>query len=194
MTVVKNTNSDYIITSKDGDGNVTINANTQIFGYLDITTDYMTIAAFNNGIINNMGMLAQTSLTSWAGLRFNKTANRWEASAQVNKDGSPISPYIPFGAGTTGNPDGPNLSVQFNNDGVFDGDSNLIYNYPNAELLLNGYQLYGHQVPLTVGNPNQVAVYSNVPNIGNTGLYTSTVAAGGELITANRALLYSIIF
>jgi len=194
MAVVKNTNSDYIINCKDNSGNVAIKANAQILGYLDISTDYLTIAANNNGIINNMGMLAQTALTAWAGLRFNKTANRWEASPNVNDDGSAITPYSPFGTGTAGNPDGPNLSVQFNNDGVFDGVANLIYDYPSSSLLLDGYQYYASQANTPGVVSNHVAVYGGPVAVGNTGLYVTGNSSGGELISANTALLYSIIF
>jgi hypothetical protein len=193
MAVVKNTNSDYIITSKDGTGNVTINANTQIFGYLGASGDFMTVAYLNNGTYTNVGVIAQTALDSWAGLRFNSTANRWEVSPVVEADGTPVSPYSPIGGGADGTPGGPNLSLQFNNDGEFGGDANLLYDGSNNSLLLDGYQYFVEQSSVPSSVPNNVALYSNIASSGGTGLYVSG-STSGELISANRALLYSIIF
>lgn len=195
MTVVKNTNSDYIINCKHGNGNVVINSNTQVFGYFGVSQDYMTIAYNNNGVINNMGMLAQTSLTTWAGLRFNQPANRWEVSSNVNSDGSPISDYAPIGSGADGTPGGPNLSVQFNSDGEFGGAGNFIYDYNINGLRLNGYQYYTEQTTPPTNLTNHVTLYGGASNIGGTGLYVNSGSVSeGELISANKALLYSIIF
>jgi hypothetical protein len=195
MAIVKNTNSDYVITCKNGAGNLVINANTEVFGELNCTGAFLTVADHNPGIINYMGMLAQISPNSWAGLRFNVFENRWEASSDVTSDGSEIAPYAPFGDGADGHPSGANMAVQFNNNGAFGGSSDFTFNPITQSASINGYQYFAEQSVDPIGIANAHALYGNTPNLGNSGLYvTSPSGDSQELITAKQALLYSIIF
>jgi hypothetical protein len=199
MAVVKNTNTDYIITCDNGSGNLVINANVQIHGnvtydsFIDIANPFITVAANNNGTIKEMGMLAQANANVYAGLRFNALSDTWEVSSRVTKDGTPIYPYVPLGSGT-GSPGGPDLSLQFNANGVFSGTSNLVFDSANNSVVLDGAQFYAYQStpPNTVSGTT--AVYGNTPAVGNTGVYVSGANVSGELITAEQAFLYSIIF
>jgi hypothetical protein len=195
MAIVKNTNSDYVITCKNGDGNLIINANTEVFGNLSCTGSFMTVAAENPGTSNYMGMLAQVALDAWAGLRFNAIQNRWEVSTRVTDDGFPIDPYAPIGLGADGSPSGVNTSIQFNDDGGFGGSANLLFNDSSRSLTLNGYQYYTEQSADAIGVANSYAIFANVPQSGNSGIFvTSPTGDTGELITSKQSLLYSIIF
>lgn len=199
MAVVKNTNSDYIITCNQGNGNLVINGDVQVHGnisydqFVDISNPYITVAANNTGIIQEMGMLAQINGNSWAGLRFNATSNVWEASTNVTKNGDPVFPYAPFGSGA-GTPGGPNLSMQFNANGVFDGTTSLLFDPSNNSLWLDGAQFLTYQAALPNVTSNATMVYGNSPGLGNSGIYVSGTNVEGELITAQQAFLYSIIF
>ena len=76
MSTVKNTSGDYTITVADGLGLLTINADLDVIGnitYIDstelkVTDPFITVAANNNGAIQSMGLVAQTTTTTWAGL------------------------------------------------------------------------------------------------------------------------------
>ena len=79
MATVKNTSDDYTITVADGLGTLTINADLDVVGnitYIDstelrVTDPFTTVAYDNNGALQSMGLVAQKSLTTYAGLRFN---------------------------------------------------------------------------------------------------------------------------
>lgn len=199
MAVVKNTNSDYIITCNEGNGNLVINADVQVHGnvsydqFIDISNPFITVAANNTGLITEMGMLAQVNTNAWAGLRFNAIDDTWEVSSKVTKDGSPVYPYTPIGSGT-GAPSGPDLAVQINGNGVFVGTSGLLYDASNSSLVLDGAQFFPYQAATPNSVANSTAVYGDVPATGNTGVFVTGTEVQGELITAQQALLYSIIF
>lgn len=199
MAVVKTTNSDYIITCDEGNGNLVINANVQVHGsvsydqFIDISNPFITVAANNTGLITEMGMLAQVNSNAWAGLRFNTVDNTWEVSSLVTKDGTPVYPYTPIGSGT-GAPSGPDLAVQVNGNGVFVGTGGLLFDTSNNSLVLDGAQFFPYQASVPNAVANSSALYGDVPATGNSGVYVTGTQVQGELITAQQAFLYSIIF
>jgi hypothetical protein len=50
-----------------------------------------------------MGLIAQKSTTTYAGLRFNSVVSSWEVSPNVDSVGNPISPYQTVSTGNYGN-------------------------------------------------------------------------------------------
>lgn len=195
MAVVKNTNSDYLITCNNGVGNLVINADTEVFGNLSASCAFTVVASNNMGTMDTMGMLARTSYSSWAGLRFNTLQNRWEVSPSVTDTGAPIADYAPIGLGADGTPGGVNTAVQFNNDGAFDGSSAFMFDAVTNALTFSGYQYFVEQASDPAPVANAVALFGNVPASGNSGLFiTGNTGPTQELITASQSLLYSIIF
>jgi hypothetical protein len=194
MATVKNTSGDYIIQCDGGTGNLNINATLECLGNVNINESYFTVAANNNGVINAMGMIAQVTLSDWAGLRYNSQLAQWEASTSVNEDGTAILPYSPIGGGAGGGPGGANMSVQINNSGVFGGTTDFTFEPIISTVTLNGYQVFGNTGNTPTAAANTVILYSNEPASGNTGLYVTTPDTTGELINAKQAMIYSIIF
>jgi hypothetical protein len=188
MATVKNTSGDYVINCANDTGNLSIDAN------LNINHPYFKVAADNNGVINAMGMIAQVTLTDWAGLRYNSQAGQWEASTSVNEDGTPITPYLPIGSSSGGSPAPPFRSLQFNDSGTFGGSNDFTFDSNLAELTLAGYQVYANIGFIPAPIANAVSIVGNEPALGNTGLYVTTPDSVGELISAQQALIYSLIF
>jgi hypothetical protein len=109
MTTVKTISGDYVITCANGTGNVTINADLAVNGNITYVSElavddaFIIIAANNTGATTSMGLIAQKSTTTYAGLRFNSVVSSWELSPNVDANGNPISPYQTISTGNYGN-------------------------------------------------------------------------------------------
>lgn len=215
MSTTKRISGDYNIISIDPSGgdNVNIVTNTlSIQGNLDVIGNltyietnelkvddpFITVAANNTGsvataIFQQQGLLTQTGTTTFAGLRFNNGTLAWEISPSVDANGNPLTAYVAIATGGGTPPGGSNTQVQFNNAGTFGGNSGFTYDYANAKLTLQGYQVFGNTAtPANVAN--SVAVYSNVVGAGGTGLYFTSSSANDELVSKSKAIVFSIIF
>ena len=200
MATVKNTSGDYIITVAGGAGNLTINADLDVVGnitYIDttelkVTDPFITVAAKNNGAIQSMGLVAQKTTTTFAGLRFNTVSGDWEISPAVNSAGAPITAYSTISTASS-IPGAPANSVQYNSGSVFTGNSALTFDDSIDKLTLNGHLVFGNTaIPANVAN--SVAIYSNVTGSGGTGLYFTSAAAADELVSKTKAIVFGIIF
>ena len=201
MSTYKNTSGDLTLTGDAGFATLTINyANTVFNGSLtytgNLTTvdDFIVVAANNTGTVTDMGLLGQTGPTTFAGLRFNTTANAWQISTSVTAAGAPIASYsnIATSAGGT-TPGGNPGAVQFNNGGTFGGDDTFLFDSANSYLYTNVSQYLGYQTT-PPNEANAVAVYSNVIGSGGTGLYFTSNSANDELVSKSAAIVFSIIF
>jgi hypothetical protein len=203
MATVKNTSDDYTITVANGLGLMTINANLDVVGnitYIDsnelrVTDPFITVAYENNGAIQSMGLVAQKTTTTWAGLRFNTVSSDWEISDSVNAEGAPISPYVPIAAGNvTTNPGLPVNSIQFNQANAFAGNSAFTFDAANAKVNITGQVAYGNIVTAPAATANAVALYHNAEGAGGTGLYFKSTTEQDELISKSKAIVFSLIF
>ena len=144
MTAIKNVNGNYTINVGNpptaGNGTLTVNANLVVLGSTTntqpsvSTTPFITVAANNTGTITDMGLLGQTSLTTFAGLRYDSIANSWQVSSDVNSVGAPVSvPYanIAIVGGT-------DTQLQYNNNGQLAGNPNLTFNQTSNLLSVTG--------------------------------------------------------
>ena len=208
MATIKTTSSDYTINvgpyssnSSSYIGTMTVNGNLTVTGNvttihtedLKIDDPFITVAANNNGAVSSMGMIAQKTTTTFAGIRFNSITNEWEISSSVAANGAPISSYnaISTSAGTV--PGLPNTAVQFNVANVFTGSSNFLFDSATAKLTLTGHMAYGNTAtPSSVANA--VALYSNAMGSGGTGLYFVNGSTNDELVSKSKAIVFSIIF
>jgi hypothetical protein len=203
MATVKNTSDNYTITVANGLGLMTINANLDVVGnitYIDsnelrVTDPFITVAYENNGAIQSMGLVAQKTTTTWAGLRFNTVSSDWEISDSVNAEGAPISPYVPIASGNvTTNPGLPANSIQFNQANAFAGNSAFTFDVANSKVNITGQIVYGNIVTAPAATANSVALYHNAEGTGGTGLYFKSTTEQDELISKSKAIVFSLIF
>lgn len=202
MSTNKVTSGDYVISlgpfnGTKWEGTLTINGNLNVEGNItsvsDIKVDdaFIVVAANNTGTVQDMGLVAQKTSNTFAGLRFDTVANTWQISSSVTIDGVPIAPYQSLQAGD--GVAGLNTYVQYNDNGSFGASANLTFNSSTNSLTLSGQQVFFNtSVPLVTGGAT--TVYSNVAGAGDTGLYVISSTGNDELISATKARLYSIIF
>jgi len=203
MATVKNTSGDYTITVADGLGLLTINADLDVIGnitYIDstelkVTDPFITVAANNNGAIQSMGLVAQKTTTSFAGLRFNTVSGDWEISDSVNAEGDQISPYQAILAGVfpSTNPGLPNNSVQFNLGNVFTGNSAFTFDVANSKVNITGQVVLGNIATTPAATANAAALYNDTVGGGGTGVYVRNATVSDELVSKRRAIVYSLV-
>lgn len=204
MSAIKNINSDYRINLGNppagGTGTLTINGNLVVLGSTTNTTPsvsvspFITVAANNTGTIADMGLLAQINNTSFAGLRFDATTQAWQISSSVDHLGNAAGvAYANIAVGTA-NVAGLDTQIQFNQGNSFGASANLTFDYNNNELIVQGAQRLHFDTVTPPNQANTVALYSNTVGAGGTGLYFTSSAAAGELVSKATAIVYSIIF
>ena len=199
MSTYKNTSGDLTMTGDGGLATLTINyaeaiinGNLTYTGNLTTVDDFIVVAANNTGTVTDMGLLAQTGPTTFAGLRFDTTANVWQISSSVYGNGGPVTSYANIATGNA-TVAGSNTNIQFNNNGSFGANTNFNYDFANSRVTLTGSQAYGNTAtPANVSNA--VTVYSNVVGSGGTGLYITSSAAADELVSKSKAIVFAIIF
>jgi hypothetical protein len=199
MASFKNTSNDYTITVADGYGiftvnaaNIRLNGNITQTGNTTVSIPFFTVAANNSGVITDMGLLGQTGPTTFAGLRFDTTVNAWQISSSVTSGGAPVTAYANIATGNA-SAGGANTQIQFNSSGTFAGSANLAFDSANNQLYLAGHQTFVNTT-IPTNTANAVAVFSNVPGGGGTGLYFTSAAATDELVSKSKAIVYGIIF
>ena len=199
MSTYKNTSGDLTKTGEGGLATLTINyaeaiinGNLTYTGNLTTVDDFIVVAANNTGTVTDMGLLAQTGPTTFAGLRYDTTANMWQISSSVYGNGGPVTAYANIATGNA-TVAGANRNIQFNNSGSFAGNANFSFDFANSRVTLNGSQAYGNTAtPANVSNA--VTVYSNAVGSGGTGLYITSSAAADELVSKSKAIVFAIIF
>lgn len=172
--------------------NIIQNGNITTTGNSTISIPFLTVAANNTGAITDMGVLAQTGPTTFAGLRFDTTLNSWQISTSVNGSGTPIQAYSNIATGST-KAAGSDGAIQFNQGNAFGASGNLRFDYGNNYLALSGAQYLGYQ-PTPPNVANTVAIYSNTVGSGGTGIYFTSSNAADELVSKSKAIVYAIIF
>ena len=202
MATVKTTSGDYTITVANGLGLLTINADLDVVGnitYIDstelkVTDPFITVAANNNGAIQSMGLVAQKTTTSFAGLRFNTVSGDWEISDSVDANGAPISAYVTIASGNIStSPGAPVNSVQFNNAGTFGGNSKFTFDSANTKVGITGQLVLGNIATTPAATANSAALYNNTEGAGGTGVYVRSTTVNDELISKRKALAYSLV-
>jgi hypothetical protein len=202
MATVKTTSGDYTITVANGLGLLTINADLDVVGnitYIDstelkVTDPFITVAANNNGALQSMGLVAQKTTTTFAGLRFNTVAGDWEISDSVDANGAPISAYVTIASGNISTaPGAPVNSVQFNSSNVFTGNSKFTFDSANTKVNITGQLVLGNIATTPAATANSAALYNATEGAGGTGVYVRSTTVSDELISKRKALAYSLV-
>ena len=201
MSSFKTVSGDYTITVDGGTGTLTINADLDVVGNvtyiesneLKIDDPFITVAANNTGTINEMGLIAQRSDTTFAGLRFDDVTLKWQISSDVTANGDAISPYVDLSTGTA-SAAGANTQIQFNNAGSFAANANLTYDFTSSKLTLQGHQALGNIGSTPSSVSNSVVIYNKAVGSGGTGLYVKSSSVDDELVSKSAAIVFSIIF
>jgi hypothetical protein len=141
-----------------------------------------------------MGLVAQKTTTTFAGLRFNTVSGDWEISDSVDANGAPISPYVTIAAGNTSTtPGAPVNSVQFNDAGTFGGNSKFTFDSANTKVGITGQLVLGNIASTPTATANSAALYNNTEGAGGTGVYVRSTTVDDELISKRKALAYSLV-
>ena len=201
MATYKNISSDWYISVDSGVGTIYVDGNLDVAGNITYVSDiavndaFIIVAANNTGTVTSMGLVAtRVANTSYAGLRYNSTANAWQISTSVSANGAPVAAYanIATGAVTVA---GANTEVQFNDGGTFGATANLTFDKSTNQLtVVAGSQRLGNVGTAPAAVANSAVLYNLAPDLGASGVYARTTSTQDELITAVRARLFSIIF
>jgi hypothetical protein len=201
MATYKNISSDWYISVDSGVGTIYVDGNLDVAGNITYVSDiavndaFIIVAANNTGTVTSMGLVAtRVANTSFAGLRYDSTANAWQISTSVSANGAPIAAYanIATGAVTVA---GANTQVQFNDGGTFGATANLTFDKSINQLTITaGSQRLGNIGSAPAAVANSAVLYNLAPDLGASGVYARTTSTEDELITAVRARLFSIIF
>ena len=201
MAIYKNISDDWYITLDGGVGTIYVDGNLDVTGNITYVSEiavndaFIIVAANNNGTVNDMGLVATKNANAgtYAGLRFDTTANTWQISSSVYANGAPISAYANLSSGGAGTVAGSDTQIQFNQSGAFGASANLTFDYGNNKLTLTGHQAFAN-VAIPANVSNAIVMFGNVVGAGGTGLYFTSAAAADELVSKSKAIVYSIIF
>ena len=201
MATYKNISSDWYISVDNGVGTIYVDGNLDVAGNITFVSElavndaFIIVAANNTGTVTSMGLVAtRVANSSFAGLRYDSTANAWQISTSVSANGAPIAAYanIATGAVTVA---GANTQVQFNDGGTFGATANLTFDKSINQLTITtGSQRLGNIGSAPAAVANSAVLYNLAPDLGASGVYARTTSTEDELITAVRARLFSIIF
>lgn len=199
-----NSNDNVLITTHTViiDGNLNVQGNITYIESTDLRVDdpFILLAANNTGsgnsaLFTEQGVVTQTGSNTYAGIRFNNPTNTWQISDNVTVDGAPITAYQDIGLATSGLPGGPADSIQYNAGGnVFGGDAAWLFDAANAQVRLDGHQLFGNIATAPAAVANTVALYHNQQGTGGTGLYVKSPVVEDELVSRSKAIVFAIIF
>jgi hypothetical protein len=208
MATYKRIDGDYAITTLNSVDNVTITTHTvEIVGNLDVSGNltyinvtelniqdpFILLNASNTGsYASNSGVLTHTSVSTFAGIRYNATATQWEVSSSTDTTGlTGTWSAIATGNATVG---GANTEVQFNDGGSFGGNANLTFDKAVSKLTVLGHMVLGNIGTTPSSTANAAALYNNVEGSGGTGVYVKSSTVDDELVSKSAAIVFAIIF
>lgn len=208
MTTYKRIDGDYNIVSINATDNVIVDTNTLVvLGNLDVEGNltyinvtelnvkdpFILLNASNTGsYASNSGVLTHTAVSTFAGIRFDATANLWELNYGDTDSTGLTGTWAPISSG--GSIGGANTDVQFNDGGLFGGNSNFTFDKATSQVTIQGQMILGN-IGVTPGAPaNAAALYNDVVGSGGTGVYVRSTAVDDELVSKTKAIVFGIIF
>ena len=202
MASYKNISDNWYISVDSGVGTIYVDGNLDVTGNITYVSEiavndaFIIVAANNTGTVTDMGLIAQKTGNTYAGLRYDTTVGAWQISTSVTANGVPVVAYSNIVSGGGGGfVGGSDTQVQFNQGGNFGASSAFTFDYGNNKLTLSGHEVLSNIGITPTAVANSVAIYNNAPGAGATGLYAvGTTTTADELISLTRAKLYAIIF
>jgi hypothetical protein len=208
MATYKRIDGDYAITTLNSADNVTITTHTlEVVGNLDVSGNltyinvtelniqdpFILLNASNTGsYASNSGVLTHTSVSTFAGIRYNATATQWEISSSTDTTGlTGTWSAIATGNATVG---GANTEVQFNDGGSFGGNANLTFDKAVSKLTVLGHMVLGNIGTTPIATANAAALYNKAVGSGGTGVYVKSSTVDDELVSKSAAIVFAIIF
>lgn len=208
MATYKRIDGDYAITTLNSADNVTITTHTlEVVGNLDVSGNltyinvtelniqdpFILLNASNTGsYASNSGVLTHTSVSTFAGIRYNATATQWEISSSTDTTGlSGTWSAIATGNATVA---GSNTQVQFNDGGSFGGNANLTFDKAVSKLTVLGQMVLGNIGTTPSSTANAAALYNKAEGSGGTGVYVKSSTVDDELVSKSAAIVFAIIF
>lgn len=176
------------------DGNLSVIGDTTMINVEETTIKdpYVVLGAENAGEFPEVGIIAQTNTNELAGLRYNSGTFQWEVSTDVDLDGDGV--YIPLATSTTAAPGGDTFALQFKaGNTTFGGADYFTVDVGESRVTLDGNQVFVHvdQEPNSVSNAT--VVYSDAPDLGDSGVYVNNADVTDELVAYRRARKLSLI-
>ena len=182
------------------DGNLVVSGNITYINteVLDVKDPFIVTNSSNTATYaSNAGLLTHKTASTFAGIRYNTTDNKWELSTSTSETGE-TGTWDEIGTAAAGSVAGANTQVQFNNEGNFGASANLTFtdtnqlNIAGNVNLTTGLQLADSSAPGSVANTT--VLYGNVSGSGGTGLYFVDGSTADELVSKSKAIVFGIIF
>ena len=213
MNTKKRIDGDYYIETINSDDRVYVNTNTmEVDGnlvvsgnityinteVLDVKDPFIVTNSSNTATYaSNAGLLTHKTASTFAGIRYNTTDDKWEISTSTSESGE-TGTWDEIGTAVSGSVAGANTQVQFNNEGNFGASANLTFtdtnqlNIAGNVNLTAGLQLADSAAPGSVANTT--VLYGNVAGSGGTGVYFVDGSTADELVSKSKAIVFGIIF
>jgi hypothetical protein len=176
-------------------GNLDVSGNLTYINVteLNIQDPFILLNASNTGsYASNSGVLTHTSVSTFAGIRYNATATQWEISSSTDTTGlTGTWSAIATGNATVG---GANTEVQFNDGGSFGGNANLTFDKAVSKLTVLGHMVLGNIGTTPIATANAAALYNKAVGSGGTGVYVKSSTVDDELVSKSAAIVFAIIF
>jgi len=191
----------YVTTNTmEVDGNLVVSGNITYINteVLDVKDPFIVTNSSNTATYaSNAGLLTHKTASTFAGIRYNSTDNKWEISTSTSESGE-TGTWNEIGTAEAGNVAGANTQVQFNDSGSFGASANLTFtdtnqlNIAGNINLTTGLQLADTSTPGSVANTT--VLYGNVAGSGGTGVYFVDGSTADELVSKSKAIVFGIIF
>jgi len=182
------------------DGNLVVSGNITYINteVLDVKDPFIVTNSSNTSTYaSNAGLLTHKTASTFAGIRYNTTDNKWEISTSTSETGE-TGTWNEIGTAEAGNVAGANTQVQFNDEGSFGASANFTFtdtsqlNVAGNINLTSGLQLADSSAPGSVANTT--VLYGNVAGSGGTGVYFVDGSTADELVSKSKAIVFGIIF
>jgi len=182
------------------DGNLVVSGNITYINteVLDVKDPFIVTNSSNTSTYaSNAGLLTHKTASTFAGIRYNTTDNKWEISTSTSETGE-TGTWNEIGTAEAGSVAGANTQVQFNDEGSFGASANFTFtdtsqlNVAGNINLTAGLQLADSAAPGSVANTT--VLYGNVAGSGGTGVYFVDGSTADELVSKSKAIVFGIIF
>ena len=161
---------------------------------LQITDPFILLNKSNTSTYSsNAGVLTHKTASTYAGIRYNVTAGRWELSTDTDTLGT-SGTWSEIGTTAGSSVAGANTQIQYNNAGSFGAEANFTYDQDTNQVGLDGSIALTDQSSAPSSVSGSTVLYANTVGSGGTGVYFVDGSTSDELVSKSKAIVYGIIF